>query len=141
MEQGIDHGAAIAGLILSGTGVHAHARRLIDYRDALIFVNYVQRNIFRKGLERRQLNRAGDDDFLTAAQLYGRLGRLSIDEDLFLLDQLLNADTADFGKLGDKPLIKTRSGGIRWNRKNLLSGRFCHVGIVVEGGRRVFLAV
>ena len=92
--------------------MHAHPRRLVDNGDAFVFVNHVKGDIFCKSLERRQLDCAADDDFFSAAQLHGGLGGFSIDQDLFLPDQLLNADAAHIRKLGYKPLVKTHADSV-----------------------------
>src|SRR6478672_2489314 len=115
--------------------MHAHASGLVDYGDTLVFINHVERYVFRKCLQGRQFNFAGYDDFFPAAQLHGRLRCLPIDQDLFLLDELLDAHAAYVRKLRDKPLVQTHPSGLRRNRESLCWRSFCHAGIVVEGWR------
>src|SRR5690348_16094413 len=99
--------------------MNAHSRWLVDYSDTFVFMNHVERNVFSKSLEQRQLNRTRNDDLFSSAQLHGRLGDFSIDQDLFLLDELLHAHAADLGQLGDEPLIQARAGGIDRDRESL----------------------
>src|SRR5580765_2937114 len=106
--------------------MNAHACRFVDYRDTLVFVNHVERNVFCESLERRQFDCACDQDFLASTQLHGRLGHFSVDQNFFLLDKLLHAHTAYVWKLGDEPLVQAGAGGRRRNRKNLLWRHFCH---------------
>src|SRR5579859_6053798 len=107
MKQGIDHSPAIPGLALAGTGMHTHPRRLVYDRDTLVFINHVEGNVFSKSLERRQFNSAGNDDFFSSTQPHGRLGHIPIEENLFLLDELLHAYAVYVWKLGDEPLVQS----------------------------------
>src|SRR3954451_8488839 len=112
--------------------MHAHACGLVDDCDALVFVNHIKRNIFCKGLQRRQFNRASDDDLFSTAQPHGWLGRLSIELDLFLLDKLLNPHATDLGELRDKPLVKASASGVDRDREDPCWECFGHAGIVVD---------
>ena len=87
MQQRVDQGAAIA-LVIRGsrTGVHHHARRLVDDRKVSIFVNDVKRDVFRDGSQRRQHRIAEDRDLLAAAQLQRRLRRRVADQRLLFGD-------------------------------------------------------
>ena len=70
VEQRIDQRAAAARVVaLARAGVDHHSGRLVDDREVGVFVDNVQRNVFRSGLERRGARLAGDVDALAAAQL------------------------------------------------------------------------
>src|SRR5690348_4052526 len=68
IQQRIDQCAAIAVLV-SGSGVHHHARRLVDDRQILILVHDGKRYVFWEGLQRRTLGFTGNLDQLAAAKL------------------------------------------------------------------------
>ena len=83
-----------------------HARRLIDDRQTVIFIDNFQRDVFRKSLQRRQLHGAGDGDFFMATQPQRRLRRAAVHSDFVLLNKLLNPHPAHIAQLRNQPLIQ-----------------------------------
>src|SRR5215471_5848221 len=96
-----------------------HARRLIQDDNAFVFVHDIQRNIFRKSLERRQSHWSGDSDLFSAAQPQRRFGQIAIDQNLLLFDQLPNANAANFRKLRGKPMVEALASGLMRNKESV----------------------
>src|SRR5437660_6203638 len=87
--------------------MHGHARSLVHDGKPLVFVNDVETNVFRKGLEWRNLDLSGYGDLLATLKSQRCLGRVPVNRDLVLLDQLLHPHPADVGQMGGQPLIET----------------------------------
>ena len=70
MQQRIDQRAAIA-FVVGGAraGVNHHSRGLVDHGEIVVFVDDVERNVFRDGAQRRRLRVAENRDLLAATQL------------------------------------------------------------------------
>jgi len=61
MQQGIDQGAAIAGIVGgSRARMHHHARGLVDDGEVVVFIDDVERNFFGNSAQRSGVRRAGD---------------------------------------------------------------------------------
>ncbi len=87
----------------------------VDHRKTLIFIDHIQRNVFRKSLQRRQLDLAGDNNFFTAAQPHGSFRHIAFDQNFVLFHQLLHADAAYVRQLRHQPLVKTLASGVSGN--------------------------
>ena len=74
MQQGIHQRAFVSGFFLARAGVYAHAGGLVDHYQALVFVNHIQGNVFRKSAQRQQLHSASDLDLLASVQAQRGLG-------------------------------------------------------------------
>ncbi len=93
MQQGI-HQRALPG---AGPGVNHHSRPLIDGDQVLVFVEDVERDLFRRGPQRRTRQNLDIDDIASHDPL--RLpGQAFIDVHAALIDQLLNASAAELRK-------------------------------------------
>ncbi len=69
-EQRIHQRAAAARvLILPRPCMNHHPRRLVHHREVRVLINHVQRNLFRRGLQRSRMRLAGNVDSLASAQL------------------------------------------------------------------------
>ena len=67
MQEGIDQGAAIAGIVGgSRARMHHHARGLVDDGEVVVFIDDVERNFFGNSAQRSGVRRAGDRDLLIA---------------------------------------------------------------------------
>ena len=70
VEQRVHQRAAAARVLaLARAGMHHHAGGLVDHGQVRVFIDHIERNLFRHGLERRGMRLAGDVDVLAAAQL------------------------------------------------------------------------
>src|ERR1700686_4242499 len=103
MQQSVDQCSAVSFIVSwRSTSMHHHASRLIYDREISVFVNYVQRDLFRDGAQRRTFNLTDNLNALSTAQGEGSFGGLSIYEHFFLGDELLDPRTAVVGKLRDQ---------------------------------------
>src|ERR1700688_1015962 len=79
MQQSVDQGAAVSFFVSSRSpSMHHHASRLIYDREIIVFVNNVERNLFRDGPQWRTLNLTDNLNALSTAQREGSFGWLSI---------------------------------------------------------------
>src|SRR3974377_917099 len=95
MKQGVDEGAAIAGIVGGpGASVDHHAGRLIDDGQVFVFVENLKRNVFGNRPEWWPDGRSDYGNLLAAAELQGCPGRFVIHENLLLGDELLHTRAA-----------------------------------------------
>src|ERR1039457_5643338 len=88
VKQRVDKRAAAARVLtLPRTGVNHHSSRLVDNGQVRILKDYVQRNVFCRGLEGRRMRLAGDDDALTAAEFERCFLALAVDQNVALLHE------------------------------------------------------
>jgi hypothetical protein len=114
VEQRIHQRAAAARvLILPRPGVNHHPGRLVHHRQVGVLVNHVQRNVFRRGLERRGMRLAGNGDALAAAQLERSLLALAIDQHIALVHEQLHARAAHALQLRGEELVEPLPGCLR----------------------------
>jgi hypothetical protein len=91
--------------------VDHHAGGFVDDGEVLIFVEDVERDVFRDGVERRRLRSAFDLDGFAAVKLLLWLGRVAVEADLTGFDEELNAGSADIGKGLGEVLVEAEIGG------------------------------
>ena len=61
IEQRVDQRSAVARVfILPRPGMNHHPGRLVDHRQVGVLERHIQRNVFRRGLERRRMRLAGN---------------------------------------------------------------------------------
>ena len=108
------------------SGVHHHAGRLVHHRQVGVFIDHIQRNVFRRGLQRRGMRLAGNGDPLAAAQLQRSLLALAVDQHIALLDEQLHARAAHAFELRGKKLIEPLAARLRghFDRAQCSSSRF-----------------
>ena len=58
---------------------------------------------------------AGDEDLFAAAELEGCLGLRAVDEDVALIEEQLDARTADAFELRGDEVVEALARGFRWN--------------------------
>ena len=78
--------------------MHDHSSGLVDHDHIVVFITNVERNVLRFDIQLADILIC-DRDLLTAGQLVIALGRLSVDQHLFLRDQLLDAGAGQRGLL------------------------------------------
>ena len=106
-----------ASSVCAGAGMDHHAGGLVDYGQIRVFIDDVERNVLRRGLERRGMRLAGDDDLFAAAQLERGFGLRAIDEHVALIDQQLHARAADAFKLRGEEVVEALACGLRRERR------------------------
>ena len=62
MKKRVDERSSASSFVFAGTCMDGHPGRFVYNDDAVIFVDHIERNIFRKGFERRQGDSGGDFD-------------------------------------------------------------------------------
>jgi hypothetical protein len=90
-EECVDEGPSVAGVICAaGSGVHHHASGLVDDSEELVFVEDVEGDVFRDGVEGFGLGRAFDLDGFAAVEFLFRLGWITVNADLTRFDEELD---------------------------------------------------
>ncbi len=89
-----------------------HACGLVDDGKMIVFVENVERNVLGKGMQRWRMRSAFDLDGLAALELELRLGGLTVDANLTVLDQQLNTGTADVRNRLSEVLVQAQAGGL-----------------------------
>ena len=115
-EEGVDEGAAVALVdsIWGGvacSGVDHHACGLVDDGEVLVFVEDVEGDVFRGGVEGRGLGSAFDLDGFAAVEFLLRLGGVAVDADLTGFDEELDAGAGDVGQGLGEILVEAQIGG------------------------------
>src|SRR5579862_4313007 len=107
MQERVDEcAAATRVLVLAGAGVHHHACWLVDAGEVGVFIDDVERDVFRLSLERRGVRFTGDDHVFAAAELERGLGVSAVDKDVALIEEELNARAAYAGELRGEEVIE-----------------------------------
>src|SRR5438445_13687095 len=113
MQQRVDERAMVASVVRrAGAGVDRHAGWLVDHGEMLVLIEDGERYLLREGVERWRMRRALNFDGLAALELQFRLGRLSADSYLAMLDEHLHARAADVGDRLREVLVEPHAGGL-----------------------------
>src|SRR5215472_13491279 len=119
MEERVDESAVVArvyifsaGRCRSGAGVDHHAGGLVDDGEVLVFVEDVEGYVLGEGMEGWRVGCAFDLDGLAAVEFLFGFGGGSVDPDLVVLDEELDACAGDVGDGLGEILIKAQAGSL-----------------------------
>ena len=116
VEESIDEGSAVAGVILidcggACPGVDHHAGSLVDDGEVFVFEEDVEGDVLGEGVEGRGAWGAFDLDGFAAEEFLFGLGDVAVDADLAGFNEELDAGAGDVGNGLGEVLVEAEVGG------------------------------